>query len=73
MDPRGLQPIVTEGCSWMGWCSTGRFPMHTSVDIGLRICIGQVALDYPVRRDVITYLTAFANIDIDYDPLATKV
>jgi hypothetical protein len=57
----------------MGWCSTGSFPMHTSVDVGLRICTGQVAPDNPVRCDVITYLTAFANIDIDSDPLATKV
>ena len=47
----------------MGRCSTGRFPMHTSVDIGLRICTGQVAPDYPVRCDVITDIIAFANIE----------
>ena len=48
---RGLQPIITEECSWMGWCSTasGGLPVHSSVDIGLRICTGKVAPESPVR------------------------
>ena len=50
-DSRGLQPIITEGCSWMGWCSTasGCLPVHSSVDIGLRICTGKVTPDSLVR------------------------
>ena len=50
-DRRGLQPIITEECSWIGWCSTasGGLPVHSSVDIGLRICTGKVAPDSPVR------------------------
>ena len=47
---RGLQPIITEGCPWIGWkCSTGCLPVHISVDIGFRICTGRATSDYPVR------------------------
>jgi hypothetical protein len=47
--------------------------MHSSVDIGLRICTGQVLSDSPVCCDVITNLSAFANIDVVPGPLATNV
>ena len=71
---RGLQPIITEGCSWMGWkCSTGLLPMHGSVDVGLGICTGKMAPDSPVRRDVIGYLPASANTDIASGSLAANV
>ena len=71
---RGLQPIITEGCPWMGWkCSIGCLPMHSSVDFGLCVCTGRAAPDSPVRCDVITYLTASANIDIAPGPLTTNV
>jgi hypothetical protein len=71
---RGLQPIITEGCSWMGWkCSTGLLPMHGSVDVGLGICTGKMAPDSPVRRDVIGYLPASVNTDIASRSLATNV
>ena len=53
-DRRGLQPIITEGCPWIGWkCSTGCLPMHSSVDIGLGICTGRADPDSPVCRNVI--------------------
>jgi hypothetical protein len=58
---RGLQPIITEGCSSMSWkCSMGCLPMHNSVNIWpnvciLRVCTGQVGPDSSVRCDVITY------------------
>jgi hypothetical protein len=52
---RGLQPIVTEGMSWMGWiCSNGCLPTHRSEDMVLRVCTGQVAPDSPVNFDLIT-------------------
>ena len=71
---RGLQPIITEECSWMSWkSSNGCLPMHSSVDIGLRICTGQVLSDSPVRCDVIINIIAFANIDVVPGPLATNV
>jgi hypothetical protein len=73
---RGLQPIITEGCPWMGWkCPIGCLPMHSPVDIGLCICTAQAVPSSPVRRDVITYLAACANIDIApaSGPLATNV
>ena len=54
-DHRGIQPIITEGCPWMGWkCSTSCLLMHSSVDIGLGICTGQAEPDSPVRCNVIT-------------------
>ena len=54
-DRHGIQPIITEGCPWMGWkCSTGCLPMHSSVDIGLGICTGRAEPDCPVRCNVIT-------------------
>ena len=53
----GLQPIITEGCSWTGWkCPTGCLPIHSSVDTGLRVCTGQAASDSsPVCCVIITY------------------
>ncbi|KAH9980638.1 hypothetical protein BJV77DRAFT_404499 [Russula vinacea] len=48
-DHRGIQPIITEGCPWMGWkCSTSCLLMHSSVDIGLGICTGQAEPDSPL-------------------------
>ena len=71
---RGLQPIITEGCTQMAWkCSTGYLPMHSSINTGLRICAGQVAPDSPVRCDVTTYLTASANIYIAPGSFATDI
>ena len=72
---RGLPPIITEGCSLMGWkCSTGCLPMHSSDNVGLRICTGQAAPDIPVRCEVITYcLTTSTNIVIAPGPLTTNV
>jgi hypothetical protein len=70
----GLQPIVTEGQSWMGWKrSAGCLPMHVSVDFGLCICTGRAAPDSPVRCDVIAHLTASANIGIAPSSLSTNV
>ena len=70
---RGIKPIITEGCPRM----IGYLPMHSSVDIGLRICTGRDALDSPVRCEVIaySYLTSSANIDIvpAIGPLATDI
>jgi hypothetical protein len=74
---RGLQPIITEGCSSMGWkCSFGCLPMHNTVIDGLRIlriCTGRVTPDSQVRYDIITHLTASANIGIAPGPLATNI
>jgi hypothetical protein len=54
----------------MGWkCSTGYLPMHTSIDVGLRICTGREASDSPVCCDVIAYLTASANTNVAPGPL----
>ena len=45
-----LPLITTHGCSWMGWnSSTGSLPLHGSDDISLRICIGRIAPEIPVR------------------------
>ena len=53
-----LQPIMTEGFSWMSWkCSTGCLPTHSSVDMGLRVCTGQAAPDSPVHFNAITHST----------------
>jgi hypothetical protein len=71
-----LDPIITEGCTWMGWRSTsasGCLAVHSSADMGLRICIGRATRDNPVRREFFTYLTAFSNIDIAPDSLSTNV
>ena len=79
---RGLQPIITEGRSLMGWkCSMGYLQMHNSVVFRLgvhilrisRVCTGQVGQNSLVRCDVITYLIASANIDIAPGPLGTNV
>ena len=71
---RGLQPIITEGCSRTGWkCSTGCLPVHSSDNIGFRICVGRVTPDNPVCCDVITYLTVSANTDIAPGSLTTYV
>ena len=62
---RGLQPIITEGQSWMGWkCSTGFLPLHSSVDLGVYICVGLLLPDSLVRCDVIAHFTASANVGI---------
>jgi hypothetical protein len=46
----GLRPIITKGCPRMGWeCPIGCLPMHSSVDIGLRVCTGEAPPDSPVR------------------------
>jgi len=46
-----LPLIITQGCSWMGWkCSTGSLPLHGSDDVSLRICIGRIASEIPVRE-----------------------
>ena len=59
---RGLQPIITEGCSWMGWkCPNGSLPMHSSVDFGWGICTGRVTTDSPVCCDIIRHSNASAN------------
>ena len=48
--------------------------MHSSVDVGLRICTGQAAPNTSlVCCDVIAYLTTSSNIDIAHDTLATDV
>ena len=74
---RGLQPIITEGCSLMSWkCSSGCLSMHSSVDDGLRICTGRAAPDIPVRCEVITYhltSTSAKNVDIAPGPLTTDI
>ena len=72
---RRLPPIITEGCSLMGWkCSIGCLPMHSLVDVGLHICPGRAAPDISVRCDALShYLTTSANIDIAPGPLATNV
>jgi hypothetical protein len=73
---RGLRPIITEGYPGMGWeRSIGCVPIHSSVDIGLYVCTGQVASYSPVRYDVITYSTACFNIDLApaNGPLATNI
>ena len=58
----------------MGWkCSIGCLPVHSSVEIGVGVCIGQAAFDVPVRCDVITYLTGFANINLALGPFATNI
>ena len=75
-DRRGLRPIITKGCPRMGWeCSIGYLPMHSSVDIGLRICTGGTPPDSLVRCKIITHSTASANTDIapGTDPPATDV
>jgi hypothetical protein len=56
-----LPPISTQGCSWMGWkSSTGSLPLHSSDDTSLRICIGRIAPEFPVRCNDITVSTASA-------------
>ena len=73
---RGLHPIITEGCPWMGWkCSiqVGSLPMHSYLDIGLGICTGQAVPNSLVHCGINTYLTASADIDIAPGPLATDV
>ena len=72
---RGLPPIITDVCSLMGWkCSIGSLPMHSSDDIGLRICTGRAALDIPVRCEILTYcLTTSANIEVAPGPLTANV
>ena len=59
-DRRGLRPIITKGCPRMGWeCSIGCLPMHSSVDIGLRVCTGgswgASPADSPVRCKIIAF------------------
>ena len=51
---RGLQLIITEGCSRIVWkCSIGCLAMYTSSDdMRLCICTGRPALDSPVRWDI---------------------
>ena len=72
---RELPRIITEGCSLMGWkCLTGCLPMHSSDDVGLRICTGRAVPDIPVCCEVITYcLTTSTNIVIAPGPLTTNV
>ena len=71
---RELQPIMTEGFSWMGWkCSAGCLPTHSSVDMGLRICTGQAAPDSPVHFGVITHPTASADIYVAPGPFPPNV
>ena len=75
-DHRRLRPIITKGYPRMGWeFLIGCLPMHSSVDIGLRVCTGEVAPDSPVRCKIITYSPASANLDIDpgVDSPATNV
>ena len=56
-----LPLISTRGCSWMGWkSSTGSLPLHGSDDISLRICIGRMAPEIPVRCNDIVVSTASA-------------
>ena len=46
-----VQPIITEGCPWIGWkSSNGWLPMHSSVEIGLGVCTGQVASETSLAR-----------------------
>ena len=47
--------------------------MPRSVDFSFCVCVARVLPNSPVRCDVITYLTAFANINIISGPLATDV
>ena len=69
-----LQPIITEGCSQMGWkCSFGYLPMHSSVDNAWRICTGRVAPDSLVCCDIMSHLTASPNVDIALGSLTTNV
>ena len=53
----GLQPIITDGCSWTGWKGpAGCLPIHSSVDTGLRVCAWQEASDSsPVCCVIITH------------------
>ena len=54
-----LQPIITEGCPRIALrCSTGCLAVHSSDDIGLCICTGQLTSDSLrlVRCNVIAYL-----------------
>ena len=71
---RGLQPIITEQYPWLGWkCSTQIGCLHSSVDVGLRVCTGKTASDSLVRCDVsIKHLSASAYTDIACAPFATN-
>jgi predicted permease len=47
--------------------------MLSSVDFDFCICVARLLPNSPVRCNVITYLTASANIGIIPGPLATNV
>jgi hypothetical protein len=76
-NPRGLQPIITEDHSRLGWeCLIDSFPMHSSPNFDLCVCTGRPASDSPVRCDFIAHWTPStqpANINIAPSPVATNV
>ena len=72
-----LPLITTQGCSWTGWkSSTGSLSLHGSDDIGLRICIGRMAPEIPVRCSDITVSTAsaltFSQLLVPLPPTSEK-